>query len=118
MARSSSSPEVSETEVPCSPNTTDVSDTLLGNAGLGKETVLQLAKHDPKEIYLAARTPLKAEEAIAQVKKTVPNGKVSFLQLDLSSFDSIKKAANEFKDKNDRLDILINNAVSHPGSAQ
>jgi len=32
------------------------------------------------------------------------------LQLDLTSFDSIKKAADEFKSKSQRLDVLINNA--------
>ena len=70
----------------------------------------QLAKHEPKEIFLAARTPTKAEEAIADIKKTVPDGRINFLQLDLTSFDSIKKAADEFNSKSDRLDILINNA--------
>ena len=34
-----------------------------GNAGLGKETVLQLAKHSPSQLYLAARTQSKAEAA-------------------------------------------------------
>ena len=81
-----------------------------GNAGLGKETVLQLAKHGPKEIFLAARTPSKAEAAIAEVKKAVPNSRVSFLQLDLTSFAAVKKAADEFKSRSNRLDILINNA--------
>ncbi|KAK3721915.1 hypothetical protein LTR37_002731 [Vermiconidia calcicola] len=81
-----------------------------GNAGLGKETVTQLAKHDPEEIFLAARTRSKAEAAIDEIKQAVPNGRVSFLQLDLSSFRSIKDAADQFKARSDRLDILINNA--------
>lgn len=72
--------------------------------------MLQLAKHDPKEVFLAARTASKAEEAIAEIKKAVPNGKVSFLQLDLTSFAAIKKAADEFKGRSDRLDVLVNNA--------
>merc|ERR1711977_120003 len=49
-------------------------------------------------------------EPISEIKKAVPNGNVSFLQLDLSSFESVKKAAEEFKGKSDRLDILVNNA--------
>jgi FlaA1/EpsC-like NDP-sugar epimerase len=81
-----------------------------GNAGLGKETIIQLAKHNPKEIFLAARTPSKAEEAIKDIKKIVPNSNISFLQLDLSSFESVDTAAKEFKSRSDRLDILINNA--------
>jgi len=69
-----------------------------------------LAKHDPREIFLASRTPSKAEEAMADIKQAVPDSKVTFLQLDLTSFASIKKAADEFNAKSDRLDILINNA--------
>ena len=81
-----------------------------GNTGLGKETVTQLAKHDPKEIFLAARTPSKAAAAISEIQQAVPNSKVTFIQMDLTSFESIKKAAEDFKSRSDRLDILINNA--------
>ncbi|CRK20434.1 putative oxidoreductase like protein [Verticillium longisporum] len=82
-----------------------------GNIGIGKETVLQLSKHKPAHIYLAARTESKAQAAIEEIRKIVPNAApISFLPLDLTSFDSIKKAAAEFLSKSDRLDILINNA--------
>ncbi|GAB7348097.1 hypothetical protein MBLNU459_g6122t1 [Dothideomycetes sp. NU459] len=81
-----------------------------GNTGLGKESVLQLVKHNPKEVYLAARTASKAEAAIAEIKNAVPNASVSFLQLDLTDFASIKNAAEQFTSRNDRLDILLNNA--------
>ncbi|CZT16990.1 related to alcohol dehydrogenase homolog Bli-4 [Ramularia collo-cygni] len=81
-----------------------------GNAGLGKETVLQLAKHKPKEIFLAARTASKAEAAIDEIQKIVPYSNISFIQLDLTSLQSVKEAAFEFKRRSDRLDILINNA--------
>ncbi|WPG97795.1 NAD(P)-binding protein [Acrodontium crateriforme] len=81
-----------------------------GNTGLGKETVLQLAKHDPKEIVLAARTQSKAEAAIAEITTIVPGANISFLELDLASLASVKKAADEFTSRSDRLDILINNA--------
>ncbi|KAJ6133934.1 oxidoreductase [Penicillium sp. IBT 18751x] len=81
-----------------------------GNAGLGKETILQLAKHHPKEIFLAARTQLKAEDAIQEIKKAVPKSNISYIKLDLTSFTSVKEAAEDFKSRSDRLDILINNA--------
>ncbi|KAK5132226.1 hypothetical protein LTR08_009286 [Meristemomyces frigidus] len=81
-----------------------------GNTGLGKETVLQLAKHSPKEIFLAARTASKAEAAIDEITKAVPGSNVTFLQLDLTSFASIKKAADDFTARSKRLDMLINNA--------
>lgn len=71
---------------------------------------MQLAKHQPRSLYLAARTQSKAEAAIAEIKAAVPNASVEFLQLDLSSFDSVKKAADRFNSRSDRLDILVNNA--------
>lgn len=84
--------------------------TATGNNGLGKETVLQLVKHQPKQIFLAARTPSKAESAISDIKAAVPDAPVTFLKLDLSSFASIRAAAMVFLSQADRLDILINNA--------
>ncbi|KAF2809975.1 NAD(P)-binding protein [Mytilinidion resinicola] len=81
-----------------------------GNAGLGQETVLQLAAHHPSKIYLAARTASKAEAAIAEIKKTVPDAPIEHLPLDLTSFSSIRSAADTFNRVSPRLDILINNA--------
>ena len=81
-----------------------------GNNGLGKETILQLAKHNPRELYMGARNKAKAEEAISDIKKTVPNANVKFLEIDISSLASVKKCAEDFLAHNDRLDILINNA--------
>jgi NAD(P)-dependent dehydrogenase (short-subunit alcohol dehydrogenase family) len=72
--------------------------------------IIQLAKHEPKEIFLAARTPSKAHAAIDDIKKVVPKANVSYLKLDLSSLASVKKAADEFKTRSSRLDLLINNA--------
>ncbi|KAL8724772.1 MAG: hypothetical protein Q9181_006684 [Wetmoreana brouardii] len=81
-----------------------------GNTGLGKEAVLQLAKHNPSRIYLAARTPSKGEAAIEDVKKVVPNANITYLKLDLCSFKSITTAAQEFTSQSQRLDVLMNNA--------
>lgn len=81
-----------------------------GNTGLGFETVKQMAVHNPSHIFLAARTPSKGEAAVAAVRETSPATKVTFLPLDLSSFESISTAVQEFSSKSDRLDLLINNA--------
>ncbi|MCJ1386678.1 hypothetical protein MMC17_009804 [Xylographa soralifera] len=81
-----------------------------GNTGLGKETVLELAKHNPSVIYLTARTSSKGEAAISDIVSAVPKANISLLSLDLSSFESIKNAVSNFKTKSQRLDILFNNA--------
>jgi NAD(P)-dependent dehydrogenase (short-subunit alcohol dehydrogenase family) len=69
--------------------------------------VLQLAKHHPRRIFLAARTPSKADAAIEDIKTQVPDCEVVFLQLDLTSLASVKSAADEFISRSDRLDVLI-----------
>jgi NAD(P)-dependent dehydrogenase (short-subunit alcohol dehydrogenase family) len=81
-----------------------------GNNGLGKETIKQLAMHKPTKIYMGARNAAKAEEAILDIKREVPSADITFLEMDLASFASIKRAAESFLSTNDRLDILINNA--------
>jgi len=71
---------------------------------------MQLVKHKPSHVYLAARTPSKAEAAIEAIKTAIPDAPVTYIPLDLMSFDSIKHAVDEFNSKSIRLDILMNNA--------
>lgn len=80
------------------------------NSGLGKEASLELAKHGPAMIYMAARSPEKGTKAVSEVQKQVPSANVSFLEMDLSSFASIKQAARTVLDSSPRLDILMLNA--------
>ncbi|KAH7341211.1 hypothetical protein BKA66DRAFT_517354 [Pyrenochaeta sp. MPI-SDFR-AT-0127] len=81
-----------------------------GNSGLGKESILQLAKHKPRQIIMAARSQSRAEAAIEEIETAVPGANIAFLALDLSSFQSIKKAAASVLQQYDRLDVLLNNA--------
>ncbi|KAB5522142.1 short-chain dehydrogenase/reductase [Coniochaeta sp. 2T2.1] len=82
-----------------------------GNAGLGKQSVHDLAKYGkPAKIFLAARSLQKAQSAIDEIKQDVPDANIVSLQLDLASFDSIKAAARTFLSQSDRLDILMLNA--------
>ncbi|KAL9014648.1 MAG: hypothetical protein Q9173_000705 [Seirophora scorigena] len=61
-------------------------------------------------IFLAARTRSKGEAAVADVKKAVPSASITYLRLDLCSFESISAAAQEVESQSPRLDILMNNA--------
>ncbi|KAK8069811.1 hypothetical protein PG994_006427 [Apiospora phragmitis] len=82
-----------------------------GNAGLGKEAIYQLAKHKPAHIYLAARSAAKAQDAIKEIQQRAPDAApITFLECDLTSFDSIKSAAANFLSQASELHILINNA--------
>lgn len=80
------------------------------NSGLGLQSVLDLARHGPKEIWLTSRTTDKANQAIQEIKKEVPSANLKPLSLDLSSFESIKSAARSFTQSSQRLDILLLNA--------
>jgi len=69
-------------------------------------------------VYIAARTESKAISAIQSIKTAHPasEGTIHFLKLDLSDLSTIKTSAEEFLQKSDRLDVLINNAgVMVPG---
>ncbi|KAH6719648.1 retinol dehydrogenase [Leptodontidium sp. MPI-SDFR-AT-0119] len=81
------------------------------NAGLGKQTILELSKHNPAHIFLTARTESKTRAATEDIRKAVPStAPFTYLNLDLTSFDSIKKAVREFHAQSQQLHILINNA--------
>lgn len=79
-----------------------------GNTGIGKETVKALLEHNAT-VYLAARTPEKAERAIADLKTTTGR-EAHFLKLDLANLRAVKEAAEDFLSKEIRLDILFNSA--------
>jgi len=92
-------------------------ETEIGNAGLGKETVLQLARHNPARIYLAARTEAKAIAAIKSIQDELstsssspPTVDIQHLPLDLASLSSVQRAAEQLKQHSSRLDLLILNA--------
>jgi len=92
-----------------------------GNSGLGQESVLQLAKHHPTKIYLAARSKESAEGSINTIRAAVPNANITLLPLDLASLASVREAANLVNTTTDRLDILMNNAgimATPPGTTK
>lgn len=79
-----------------------------GNSGLGKQSILDLARHDPQEIWLTARSTQKAQDAINDIKQMVPDANIKPLALDLTSFESVRAAARAFNAS--RLDVLMLNA--------
>ncbi|KAH7151902.1 short-chain dehydrogenase/reductase [Dactylonectria estremocensis] len=81
-----------------------------GNAGLGKQAILEFSRHNPKQIWLASRNLEKAKSAADEIKQQVPGAPIELLELDLSSFDSVKTASRKVLSGSDRLDILMLNA--------
>jgi len=64
------------------------------------------------KVYIAARDEGRATKAIEQLKsENINDGSVYWLKLDLSDPRAAKSAANQFLEKEQRLDILVNNAA-------
>ena len=79
------------------------------NSGIGFEVTLGLVKKD-FEVIMACRNMQKAEEAKAKILKIHPKAKVNPMKIDTSSLDEVKKFANLFLKKYNKLHLLINNA--------
>ena len=76
------------------------------NKGIGFEVVRQLARKRFR-VFLSARN-VKAGQAAAE--KLREDGDVTFLQMDVSNEESIRRAGGEFSKQADHLDSLVNNA--------
>jgi 3-oxoacyl-ACP reductase-like protein len=78
------------------------------SAGLGKETAKDLLKNGATVIF-ACRNEAKTLAVIKSItdKDTIKNA--HYMNLNLSSFNSVEKFVNEFSKKFDKLDLLINN---------
>ncbi|KAJ9663300.1 short-chain alcohol dehydrogenase [Coniosporium apollinis] len=81
-------------------------------AGVGKELAQILYSRNTK-VYVAARSTEKASTMIAhtQAKHPESEGELIFLYLDLADLNQVKNSANEFLSKEQRLDVLWNNAA-------
>ncbi|EDW79840.2 uncharacterized protein Dwil_GK18888 [Drosophila willistoni] len=79
------------------------------NTGIGKETVRELAKRGAT-VYMACRNLEKCEEARREIVQETNNTNIYTRELDLSSFESIRKFVVGYKQEQDKLHILINNA--------
>jgi NAD(P)-dependent dehydrogenase (short-subunit alcohol dehydrogenase family) len=79
------------------------------NSGIGKETALSLAKMGA-HVVMVVRNQERGEKARLEIVKQTGNNSIDLMICDLSSMDSIRRFAQEFKRKYDRLDVLLNNA--------
>ncbi|KAK7205817.1 hypothetical protein BZA70DRAFT_266929 [Myxozyma melibiosi] len=85
-----------------------------GNSGLGEVIARELARKHAK-VYIAARSPARAEQAIARIKAALSDvdgldDNLLFLELDLETMKGSVAAAKFFMKLESRLDILVANA--------
>src|SRR5439155_5494111 len=82
------------------------------NKGIGFEVARQLARKG-FHVFLGARNSDAGLAAVQKLNKegeTEDYGEIIVLKMDVSKPDSIRRAAEEFSKKSDRLDTLVNNA--------
>jgi retinol dehydrogenase-12 len=82
------------------------------SSGVGKELAQILYAHDAK-VYVAARSKERAGQVMEEIRANFPasKGELVYLHLDLEDLSTIKASAEEFLGKEDRLDVLWNNAA-------
>lgn len=79
------------------------------SSGIGTETTRVLALRGV-HVIMGVRNMIAAKDVKETILKEIPSAKVDAMELDLSSMESVKKFASEFKSSGLPLNILINNA--------
>lgn len=86
--------------------------TGVSAGGIGGSTAWSLAAHSPKLLLLTGRQRSRVQEVIDKINQQSPNVTCKFVELDLSSQQSVRAAANKILDDSDipHINIIINNA--------
>lgn len=79
------------------------------NSGIGFVIARELARTQAT-VIMGCRDQSKGEAARDAIKKATGKESVELMILDLASYDSVRKFARDFKQKHDKLHLLVNNA--------
>ncbi|MEZ4381071.1 MAG: SDR family oxidoreductase [Nannocystaceae bacterium] len=80
-----------------------------GNAGIGEETALALARRGARVIF-TARNPARGAAALSGLRERSGSELVELVDLDLASLASVRACADELRRRCPTIDVLINNA--------
>ena len=92
--------------------TTPATRTVLitgANSGIGQAAATELARRGWR-VFATARSPERGDIAVSQIREASGSSAVELLDLDLASFASVRRTADEFLERSERLDALVNNA--------
>ena len=81
-----------------------------GNSGIGYQAAKQLAEKG-WSVTLFCRRAEAAEQACEKIRQQTGNRHVDYILADLSDMKSVRKAVEQYIQKEDVLDVLINNAA-------
>ncbi len=77
--------------------------------GIGKAAAKEFAVRGAS-VTIVGRNKEKTEQVLKELKATSGNKNLDLLLCDLSRLSDVRRAAEEFKSRHDRLDVLVNNA--------
>ena len=80
-----------------------------GTSGIGKATATALAAMGA-EVVVSGRSKERGEAAVEEIRDQSGNEKVSLVPADLAVQAEVRGLAQAFKERHDRLDVLVNNA--------
>lgn len=80
-----------------------------GTGGIGRVTARELARMGA-QVVITGRNPERAAETVTEIQHSTGNPHVAALLGDLSVQADVRRLAEAFRQRYDRLDVLINNA--------
>src|SRR2546428_2001222 len=80
-----------------------------GNSGIGKATALGLARMGAN-VVIVSRSKEKGEADLTDIITKSGNRNVELMLADMSSQDSVRRLAGDFKAGHEKLPLLVNNA--------
>ena len=83
---------------------------VTGTGGLGFHDALALARAGG-DVIIAGRNPRKGSDAVARIKQSVREARVSYEPVDLADLASVVSFGRRLGDSRERIDTLINNAA-------
>jgi retinol dehydrogenase-12 len=82
------------------------------NSGIGWVAARQLAQ-DGAEVILVCRSAERGQDAMDRIRAVHAEANLTLMQCDLSDQESIQSFSRRFRERYDRLDVLLNNAGAY-----
>jgi NAD(P)-dependent dehydrogenase (short-subunit alcohol dehydrogenase family) len=80
-----------------------------GTSGIGKATAVAVAAMGA-DVVVVGRNPERGEAAVEEIRTQSHSEAVELILADLSVQSEVRRLADEFQERHDRLDVLANNA--------
>lgn len=87
------------------------------NSGIGKAASIQLAKLGAT-VVIACRSRQRGVQALENLRNAAESSKVELMQVDMASQRSIRRFVEEFKNRYEKLNVLIHNAANFDHTQQ